>query len=177
MSMHLETESRRAFELVASAADQIKSFQGERVLAKLEKAQDDLAQALVEDPGYVDAIYYSGMANDLAGKAEFAIPQFEQVREAKPSFLDQVEYNLGVAHYHRYNPGHLEKAIVHFNEAINATRDDVVRALARAGLAQTYGMKVRTGDLVEATRNFDLCKTASAKAEGELNALRGKEAL
>jgi len=173
MSMHLEPQSRKVFELVASAVDQIKAFQQERSLSKLDKAQEDLSEALKEEPGYVDAVFYSGMVNDLTGKAINAIPQFEQVLAANPPFLDQVEYNLGVAHYHRYSPGHLDQAITHFEAAIKATRDPALRVLARAGLAQTYGMKVLQRNTIHARESFDLSKKESKTAEKEVRRLRG----
>jgi tetratricopeptide (TPR) repeat protein len=177
MSLRLETESRKAFELVASAVEQIESFQQKREPNELVAAQQILVAALAEDPKYVDAVYFSGMVSELSGRSVDAIPQFKQVLKARPSFVDQVEYNLGVAYYHLYSPVYLNHAITHFDRVIEQSGDSVLRILARAGLVQTYGMKVRLKhdpalEFTEAKRNFDFCIEQSPLIQQDIAKLK-----
>jgi tetratricopeptide (TPR) repeat protein len=177
MNLRLETESRKAFELVASAVEQIESFQEKRDPLELQSAQGLLAAALAEDPQYVDAVYFNGMVTELNGKAADAIPLFEQVLDARPLFADQVEYNLGVAYYHRYGLPYLDQSIIHFERVIKRSRDFVLRILSRAGLVQTYGMKVLlkkdpASEFSAAERNFNLCNEQSSLIQQDIKKIK-----
>ncbi|HVG19030.1 MAG TPA: tetratricopeptide repeat protein [Blastocatellia bacterium] len=164
MSMHVETNNRKAFELVTEALMDIDRYKHTKQKEQLELAKDKLEEAQGEDPKYMRALYYSAMVNDLIGKAADAVEQFEKILEENPPFIEEVRYNLGVAYYHRYSWKYLDQAARHFQSVIDNTPDgDALNLLARAGLAQTYAMRMiqpnpREPNLEEAQKYFDLTR-------------------
>lgn len=142
MSMHIETSNQRALQLTNQSWSDINLYKQSKERARLESAQAKLEQAISEDPKYLKAFYYRAMVNDLIGRSEDAIEQFEKVLQEQPPFIDDVRYHLGMAHYHRYSRSHLEQAAEYFRTVITNTNDQSLKMLAHAGLAQTYAMRM-----------------------------------
>jgi tetratricopeptide (TPR) repeat protein len=143
MSMHIETNDWKAFALVTEALTYIDRYKRSKELERLKLAEDSLSKAMERDPNYLRALYLSAMVNDLTGKANDAIPQFEKVLGEKPPFVEEVRYNLAVAKYHRYSWSYLDDAAELFKKVIENTKNDPsLNLLAGAGLAQTYAMRM-----------------------------------
>lgn len=140
MNMHVDTESRRAFELVTEALLEIDKYKLQKDRRPLHQATHKLDEALEEDPQYLRAHYVRALADDLVGHPSQAAERLERVLSAAPPFKDEVEYNLGVAHYHQYHKKNLGEAIKHFEAVVKTTEDDTLRLLARAGMAQAYAV-------------------------------------
>jgi tetratricopeptide (TPR) repeat protein len=142
--MHIDTASRQAFEQVTSAMELIERFQRSRDYSVLETADADLSAAVKADPNYLSAVYYSGIVKDLIGRAADAPPFFERIAKeiTDPDIRAEALYNLGVAYYHQYSKDKLQKAQGFFGEVIASSRDEGLRLLAQANLAQTYAMKM-----------------------------------
>jgi tetratricopeptide (TPR) repeat protein len=144
MNLRPETSNRQAFELVRLAQKYIDQYKQSGDRPRLESAHDSLKLALLEDPNYLRARYYKGIVSDLLGDAEEALTDLQAVREAKPPFIVEVNYHLGIANYHHYHRPYLEKAAKNFNDVLEQTRKGprAIRLLARAALAQTYAMQM-----------------------------------
>lgn len=142
MNIHLDTNNREAFELAVQALGDINLYKQSKEASRLDVASIKLQLALDIDPNFLRARYYHGIVKDLSGKAVDAIEDFETVLRENPPFLEEVRYNLAVAHYHRYNWTDLEEAIRHFESVIGATSNKPLKLLARAGLAQAYAMRM-----------------------------------
>lgn len=150
--MHINTPNARAFELVGDALVALDGFQQSKELQQLEKATSHLQEALKEDPKYLRAIYYMGVAEDLIGKPKDAVEKFREVLNGlesvslvqTPAFPIEVQYNLGTAYYHCYSQEELDKAAEHFTLVTNRTEDKekTIRNLAYASLAQTYAQRM-----------------------------------
>jgi tetratricopeptide (TPR) repeat protein len=140
--MRIDTENEKAQTLVAGAAQEIQRYRQERILSKLKSARAILEEARREDPEYLSAIYFSALVDDLLGKSSAAIPQLEDVLAAKPPFLEEVRFHLGVAYYHRYNSENLDKAIACFKQVLEASSNFVLQASAHAAMGQAYAMKL-----------------------------------
>lgn len=143
MSMHVDTNDWKAFELVTQALTYIDTYKWSKENERLELAQSCLSKAMKRDPDYLRALYLSAMVDDLRGKANDAIPQFEKVLQANPPFIEEVRYNLAVAKYHRYSWNYLDEAVELFKQVLKNTKNDpALNLLAGAGLAQTYAMRM-----------------------------------
>ena len=150
--MHINTPNARAFELVGDALVALDGFQQSKELQQLKKATSYLQEALKEDPEYLRAIYYMGVAKDLIGKPKDAVNKFREVLKGlesvslvqTPAFPIEVQYNLGTAYYHCYSQEELDKAAEHFTLVTNRTEDKekTIRNLAYASLAQTYAQRM-----------------------------------
>lgn len=151
--MHEEPRSRKAFESTTVAIEKIDQYRRStsKELGMLQTAESELEKACTEEPGYLTAVFHSGVVKDLIGKPKDAVPFFEkilaEVPEAKrKSYLRlETRYNLAVAYYHQYSHSKLDKAEGHFKKVIEGTPDgglepDTLKNLARAGLAQAYAM-------------------------------------
>src|SRR5438445_4218533 len=100
VTMHFESPSRRAFELVTEALREIDGYRASKELSRLGLAQDKLHRALHVDPAYFRAWYYDALVNDLAGKPKDAAERLEVLLQHNTPFADEVRYNLGVVHYY-----------------------------------------------------------------------------
>jgi tetratricopeptide (TPR) repeat protein len=168
--MRIETSSRRAGELVEHAMADLEAYRRIKQPDRLNRAIAQLDEAKQEDPNYLLAVYGRAIADDLRGKAANAIEQLEQVFAENPPFVDDVEYHLGVAHYHRYNWANLDKAIAHLSAVAERTQDQTLECRARVALVQAFGMRMiprdpRTADLHEIQHYFDLHTQEAARAE------------
>src|SRR2546427_1647697 len=141
ITMHFESPSRRAFELVTEALREIDGYRASKERSRLQIAQEKLQRALQVDPGFFRASYYEAIVTDLAGKAKVAAARLELLLQQNPPFADEVRYNLGVAYYHQYGRRHLDTAIGHLKQVIEGTKDRSLRLLASAVLAQAYAMR------------------------------------
>lgn len=174
--MHIKTTNARAFELVGDALVALDGFQQSKELQQLEKATSYLQEALKEDPKYLRAIYYMGVAKDLIGKPKDAVKKFKEVLDGldgvslvqTPAFPIEVQYNLGTAYYHCYSNKELDEAAKHFTLVTNQTTDKekTIRNLAYASLAQTYAQRVihRT----DANSYADKAEEAAKKALNDI---------
>src|SRR5437773_133795 len=161
MNMQSDTENRKAFELVSDALLDIDKYKAHKELAPLQDAKGKLEAAIREDPHYIRAHYFAGITYDLVGLPAEAVERLEQVLRATPPFKEEVEYNLGVAYYHRYSAQYIDKAIKHFNAVIQTSREIELVLLARAALAQAYAVRMIPGspeeaDLEEIKRYYQL---------------------
>ena len=159
--MRIETSSRRAGELVEHAMADLELYRRVKRPDRLNRAIAQLDQARKEDPEYLLARYGRAIADDLSGRAANAITELEQVFAAKPPFVDDVEYHLGMAHYHRYDWADLDKAIEHLSAVAARTGDPVLKCRSLVALAQAFGMRMiprdpRDADLEEIKHHFDL---------------------
>lgn len=143
--MNIETDSRRAFENVADAVEKIERYRETKEIGMLVEAESALSDALRCDRDYLGAIFYSGVVQDLIGKPADAVPYFERVLQSAhdQAVREEAEYNLGVAHYHRYSHPYLARAEKHFLRVIETTANQILASLARANMAQTYAMWMR----------------------------------
>lgn len=177
VTMHFESPSRRAFELVTEALREIDGYRASKERSRLQTAQEKLQRALQVDPGFFRASYYDAIVTDLAGKAKDAAAHLELLLQQNPPFDDEVRYNLGVAYYHQYSRRHLDTAIGHFKRVIEDTKDRSLRLLAGAVLAQAYAMRTiqpepDKPDLKDAELNATNAFKQSDLVEGELKALK-----
>lgn len=173
--MHIDTPNARAFELAGEALLALDSFQQTKERKYIETATHYLQKALKEDPKYLRAIYYMGLAQDLIGRPKDAVKNFtevlhslEGVSHAKaPAFPIEVRYNLGTAYYHCYSKEELWKAAEeYFTPVTEQAKDRAIRNLAYASLAQTYAQLMihRTG----AQRYEKKAKAAAEKAVNDI---------
>lgn len=171
MSMHVETDDWKAFELVTEALTYIDTYKWSKENERLELAQSCLSKAIDRDPDYLRAVYLSAMVDDLRGKANDAIPQFEKVLQANPPFIEEVRYNLAVAKYHRYSWKYLDEAIELFKQVLKNTKNDpALNLLAGAGLAQTYAMRMIPKLPPEA--DTDVVETYHTLSEDQYNSVK-----
>lgn len=179
--MHLETKNQAVLEHVRAALHEIDLYKQSREYGRLKVARAALDHATTLDPEYIRALYYSAIVDDLIGKPQRAIESFRRVLDESPPFVDEVRYNLAVAHYHRYNWENLEEAIENFKHTINSAGNVRTRVLARMGLAQAYAMRMvsrdpRSAEVDEILRYFHLCTEEAHWAEEELvNAVRSDD--
>jgi tetratricopeptide (TPR) repeat protein len=178
--MRVETSSKRAGELVEHAMADLEVYRRAKLPEQLDRAIARLDQAREEDPDYLLALYGRAIADDLSGRAASAIEEFEQVFAANPPFVDDVEYHLGMAHYHRYNWADLDKAIEHFSAVAKRTQDPILNCRTRVALAQAFGMRMiphdpRDNDLDEIKNYFALHGEQAAFAEKLLKSLVGTD--
>lgn len=142
MITQFETENENASALVRGVEREFEELKLQRDPFRLQSAKASLERAQKEDPHYLKAVYYNALVDDLLGKAQDAIPQFERVLNAEPPFSAEVRYYLGLAHYHRYNVENLQKAIEYFSQVINRGKQDALELFAHASLGQAYAMKM-----------------------------------
>ncbi|PYJ23860.1 MAG: hypothetical protein DME99_01625 [Verrucomicrobia bacterium] len=174
--MRIETSSRRAGELVEHAMADLEVYRRMKSPEQLDRAIAQLDEARKEDPEYLLARYGRAIADDLSGRATNAITELEQVFAAKPPFVDDVEYHLGMAHYHRYDWADLDKAIEHLSAVAARTGDPVLRCRSLVALAQAFGMRMiprdpRDADLEEIKHYFDLHTEHAESAANLLKSL------
>ncbi|MEY2495102.1 MAG: hypothetical protein QOJ45_1594 [Verrucomicrobiota bacterium] len=168
--MRIETSSKRAVELVERAMADLETYRRIKHPERLNRAIAQLDQAKEEDPDYLLALYGSAIADDLSGRASDAIEEFEKVFAANPPFVDDVEYHLGLAHYHRYNWASLDRAIAHLSAVAKRTNDPILESRAQVALAQAFGMRMippdpRMANLDEIKKFYDLHAQHAAIAE------------
>lgn len=168
--MRIETSSKRAGELVEHAMADLEAYRRIKQPDKLNRAIAQLDEARQEDPNYLLAVYGRAIADDLRGKAANAIEQLEQVFAENPPFVDDVEYHLGVAHYHRYNWANLDKAIAHLSAVVERTQDRTLECRARVALVQALSMRMiprdpRMANLNEMQQYFERHTQEAAGAE------------
>lgn len=144
--MNLETNNKKVAELVHGARGEIIRYRQTKNHDLLASAATKLGEAVEEDPGYLDSLYFSAQLDDLTGRAKEAIEKFEHVLTENPPFRDEVEYYLGVAHYHRYNRRNLEKAIERFSSVAARAGDSVLKCRARLGIVQALAMRLIPSD-------------------------------
>src|SRR5437870_1482936 len=115
MTVSLETSHPKALDALSEAIREVTAYRGEpENPGRLDIASAKIRTALEEDPGYLRAVYYDAIVDDLRGKAKEALPKYERVLTAaaeNSGFAQEVRYNLGVAYYHRYSWSWLDKAI------------------------------------------------------------------
>jgi tetratricopeptide (TPR) repeat protein len=174
--MRIETFSKRAMELVEHAMADLETYRQIKHPERLGRAIAQLDQAKEEDPDYLLAVYGRAIADDLSGRAVNAIEEFEQVLAENPPFVDNVEYHLGIAHYHRYNWASLDKAITHLSAVAERTHDPILECRARVALAQALGMRMiprdpRSASLDQIKQYFDLLAGQAAIGEKLLTSL------
>jgi tetratricopeptide (TPR) repeat protein len=170
--MRIETFSRRAGELVEHAMADLEVYRRVKSPEQLNRAIAQFDEAKEEDPEYLLARYGRAIADDLSGRAANAVAELEQVFAAKPPFVDDVEYHLGMAHYHRYDWADLDKAIEHLSAVAARTGDPVLKCRSLVALAQAFGMRMiprdpRDADLNEIKHYFDL-HTGHAESAAKL---------
>jgi tetratricopeptide (TPR) repeat protein len=161
--MNLETQNRKAFELVAEAIVDIEGFNRSKDRERLVSARRHLESAITIDNAYYEARFYDALVSDLIGEPAVAVERFEDILREDPPRRSQVLYNLGVAFYHQYSRDKLDRAISYFGQAINATEDEGIRLLCHAGLAQAWAMRIippdfRNPDFAEMQRDYKACQ-------------------
>jgi tetratricopeptide (TPR) repeat protein len=136
------TSNRKVLEKLTLALENIHKYNTIHDMAFLKQAETILEEVRGEDPNNLDAIFYLGMTMDLIGKPVDAPPFFERIlNESQDEHIkEEALYNLSVSLYHQYSHEPLEKAEEKFKELIDRTKNDVLKNLARATLAQTYAM-------------------------------------
>lgn len=173
--MHIDTPNARAFELVGDALVALDGFQQSKERQQLEKATCHLQEAIKEDPEYLRAIYYMGVAQDLIGKPKDAVNKFTEVLNGlkgvslvqTPAFPIEVRYNLGTAYYHCYSKEELDKAAEFFTSVTEQTKEKTIRNLAYASLAQTYAQR-----MIHREKADDYANKAEEAAKNALNDVR-----
>jgi tetratricopeptide (TPR) repeat protein len=168
--MRIETSSKRAVELVERAMADLETYRRIKHPDRLDRAIAQLDQATEEDPNYLLALYGRAIAEDLSGRTAHAIEEFEKVFAENPPFVDDVEYHLGLAHYHRYNWDSLDRAITHLSAVAERTQDPILECRAQVALVQAFGMRMippdpRKADLNEIEQYYDLHTRHAAIAE------------
>src|SRR5687768_13877074 len=128
--MHLETLNSKAADFVSGAIVDMNAFRRTKRRDQLESAAVKIDRARAEDPSFLPVLYCRAMLDDLRGRSKDAIEEFQKVLEEKPPFSDEVEYYLGLAHYHRYSWPSLEKAMGHFSAVATRTKDPVLECRA-----------------------------------------------
>ncbi len=152
--MHLETTDRKAFDHVTEALACLDRFKYSKSYDDLQEAKTQLEQAHAQDPAYLRPVYYGAMVSDLLGSAKDAIGEFEKVLLEHPPFAEEVRYNLAVAYYHRYSKVYLDRAVELFTTVVaNSENNQALNLLARAGLAQTYAMRMIPPDFTKPDRD------------------------
>lgn len=179
--MRIETSSKRAMELVERAMADLETYRRIRQPEQLGRAIAQLDEAKEEDPNYLLAHYGRAIADDLSGRAARAIEEFERVFAENPPFVDDVEYHLGIAHYHRYNWSNLDRAITHLSAVAERTPDPVLECRAQVALVQAFGMRMiprdpRNPDLAQVQQYYDLHTRHAAIAEVLLGSLSQTDA-
>jgi tetratricopeptide (TPR) repeat protein len=136
------TSNRKVLEKLTLALENIHKYNTTHDMAFLKQAETILEEVRGEEPNNLDGIFYSGMTMDLIGKPVDAPQFFERIlNESQDERIkEEALYNLSVSLYHQYSHEHLEKAEEKFIELIDRTKNDVLKNLARATLAQTYAM-------------------------------------
>lgn len=172
--MHINTTNARAFELVGDALVALDGFQQSKELQQLEKATSHLQEALKEDPKYLRAIYYMGVAKDLIGKPKDAVKKFKEVLDGlegvslvqTPTFPIEVRFNLGTAYYHCYSKEELDEAAESFTSVTEQTKEKTIQNLAYASLAQTYAQRMI--HRINANSYADKAEKAAKKALNDM---------
>jgi len=140
--MRLEPVNKHAEKLVGDAFGYVEQYRRTKNQKHLSAASVNLDTARNEDPEYLPALYGRAIVDDLTGRSVDAIKVFEQVLAERPPFLDEVEFQLGVAHYHQFDSVNLDKAINHLGNVAERTSDSLLQCRARAALVQAFGMKM-----------------------------------
>ena len=149
--MKLETDNRKAFELLAEALSSIDRYKQTKDRELLRDADEKLDEALKKDPKYLRALYNSAIVKDLSGESRKAIEKLEallqitdvpELNQQASDFNEQAKYQLALAYCHNYDRESLDKATGLFQEIIEKTDSHVLKLLARLGLAQVYSMRI-----------------------------------
>ena len=147
--MNTQTYNQKAFESVTYALENIENYNSSKKVEYLKNAKKALLAAKSEYPDYLDAIYYLGITLDLLGKPADAIPYFKQILDENNNDVklkSEVQYNIGVAYYHRYGHDFLKKAEENFLKVLEIKVDNSLKYLVFASLAQTYAMWMRPNE-------------------------------
>lgn len=147
--MNTQTYNQKAFESVTYALENIENYNKSKQIKYLEYAEKSLKDAASEDSDYLDAIYYMGITLDLIGKPADASPLFNRILNELNNDVklkSEVQYNLGVAYYHRYGHSFLKIAEENFLEVLKRKVDNSLKYLVLASLAQTYAMWMRPNE-------------------------------
>ncbi|MDQ3667953.1 MAG: tetratricopeptide repeat protein [Acidobacteriota bacterium] len=172
--MRTNTNHPEAVTLVSDAMSDLDHYKQSRELERLISANDKLEKAISLDPKCMRFLFYGAMVNDLVGKAKDAAEKLEKLLRQNPPSADEVEYNLGVAYYHRYSHKWLEKADAHFRAVIDKSENTCLKLLAHAGLAQTHAMWIIQRDpknpderaaLEHFSRSEEECNLVSAEIQ------------
>jgi tetratricopeptide (TPR) repeat protein len=140
--MNIQTLNADAFNNVALAVESIEKYNASKEVGNLEEAESALQKAMDADPDFLDVHFYSGLTLDLIGKPKDAALFFERIYNEidAEKIKDEAQYNLGVAYYHLYSHRFLKIAETNFLEVIAKTKDENLKYLSMANLAQTYAM-------------------------------------
>lgn len=163
MMPQLETGNRQAFERYTQAVSYIERYRISGKKQLVEKSEALLKKAHGADPDWVKPIYLQSILKDITGDPDAAIRELERFSDVTdPSFALEVQYNLGAAHYHRYDEAHLNEAERLFEDVIAkaSTRAWALGLLASSSLAQVYGMRV----LLKQPEKFAELKEGAKKA-------------
>lgn len=103
----------------------------------LENASNQFNAAVVNEPKSIGPRYFWSIAQDLLGDSNAAIEGLKWVSDNKPPYQEEVFYNMGVAHFHKYHLSDLHEASRLFQK-VHASRhsNKGLRILALASLAQ-----------------------------------------
>jgi len=141
MSLNIESQSPRANAHLNLGLDRLRLFQ-ERPddRAILNEAEEDLNRAVEEDPSFLPAVYYRGIARNLKGENDLAISDLTRVVESKPPFTAEARFNLGIARFHKYHRSDLQEAVAQFQAVLTSNAiSDELRLQTMASLAQVHG--------------------------------------
>jgi tetratricopeptide (TPR) repeat protein len=149
-------------ELLKEAQISIAGYQRSKELGKLKEAKSNLEMALEKDRRYLRARFWMGLVNDLLGETDEAVRELTEVKDAVSGiepiavnkrratkrareiqlFLSMVQYNLGVAYYHKYSRDKVDTAIQTFADVIEQTANNELRLRAKAWLAKAYAVRM-----------------------------------
>lgn len=140
MTIQLETNNRKAFDLVVDALEMIDEYRSSRDHERLNQASSKLRLAIDLDPAYFRAKYYEAVVEDLAGRSSSAVLKLEPMAVVDSPIQNEIRYNLGLAEYHGYGHAALDKAITQFTTVLASNPSATLELRANAGLAQAYAM-------------------------------------
>ncbi|RNL53140.1 tetratricopeptide repeat protein [Pedobacter jejuensis] len=143
--LQAHTLNRKAFDLFNSATIKVATYYRTLDSAILDRALADLNKSIEFDPDYFQPLNYKGIVFDLKGSPSQAINEFNSIYNQKLSegLRPEVEYNRAVANYHLYHEPNMIAAIAELSSVINNPSNNIrILALAKASLAQAYGMMV-----------------------------------
>ena len=174
--MHIEPVNKHAERLVKDALGDADRYHRTKNQEYLSAASVKLDNARSEDPEYLPAFYVRAIVDDLSGRSVDAIKVFEQILVENPPFHDEVEFHLGVAHYHQFDSASLDKAISHLANVAERTSGSLLECRARAALVQAFGMKMvppdpRNANLEEINHYSTLLQQQCAVTETSLKKL------
>jgi tetratricopeptide (TPR) repeat protein len=148
MSLNIESQSPQANAHLNLGVDELRRYQqSPENLAVLDEAEEDLNRAVKEDPAFLPAVYYRGLARDLKGETDLAISDLRRVVESNPPFESEAKFNLGVARFHKYHRADLEEAKAQFRAVLESK--DVSKQLrlqTMASLAQVHAQLMIQND-------------------------------